>query len=85
MFSSLTPEANSDLRTPAMRAEMISVFHLAWTIAIRRLEPEWKAKCQMVDVQREGMREIQRLAIVNLSLTRPFQRCHNVHKRTLGI
>ena len=39
MFSSLTPEANSDLRVPATRAEMISVFHLAWTMAMRRLEP----------------------------------------------
>ena len=85
MFSSLTPEANSDLRAPATRAEMISVFHLAWTIAIRRLEPDWKARCQMDDVQREVMREIQKLAIVNLSLTRPFQRCHNVTSAPLGI
>ena len=85
MFSSLTPEANSDLRAPATRAEMISVFHLAWTIAIRRLEPDGKARGQMNGVQREEMREIPQLAIVNLSLTRPFQRCHNVHKRTLGI
>ena len=83
MFSSLTPEANSDLRAPATRAEMISVFHLAWTIAIRRLEPDWKARCQMDDVQKERMTEIRKLAIVNLSLTRPFQRCHNVQKRAL--
>ena len=39
----------------------------------------------MDDVKRQGMREFQKLAIVNLSLTRPFQRCHNVHERTLYI
>ena len=40
MLESLTPAAIKDLRQPATRAEMMAVFHLAWTIAIRRLEPE---------------------------------------------
>lgn len=39
MFSSLTPANDNDLRTPATRAEMMAVFHRAWTMAIRSLEP----------------------------------------------
>ena len=39
MFSSLTPDWRRDLRAPATRAEIISVFHRAWTIAMRSLEP----------------------------------------------
>ena len=39
MFESLTPAAVRDLRQPATRAEMMVVFHLAWTMAMRRLEP----------------------------------------------
>ena len=41
MFSSLTPEASRDLRAPATRAEMISAFHLACTIAMRSLDPRY--------------------------------------------
>ena len=39
MLLSLTPAASNDLRAPATRAEMISAFHLACTMAIRRLDP----------------------------------------------
>jgi len=39
MFSSLTPEATSALRAPFTRAAMSSVFHRAWTMAMRRFEP----------------------------------------------
>ena len=44
MFSSLTPEARSDLRAPVTRADIMAEFHLAWTIAIRRFEPRQRVE-----------------------------------------
>ena len=40
MFSSLTPAATRELRAPLTRAEMTLAFQRAWTMAIRRFEPD---------------------------------------------
>ena len=81
MFSTLTPEASSDLRAPATRAEMISVFHLAWTMAMRSLEPDDMARYQL-GASGKGGGGKRGLAIVNLGFTWAFQRCHDVHSYT---
>lgn len=39
MLFSLTPDLTKALRAPATRAEITAVFHRAWTMATRKLDP----------------------------------------------
>ncbi len=76
MFSSFTPEARRDFRAPLTRASMSSVFHLAWQIATRSLEPFFWWCGQLVVLEDDIGSGGLGLAIMGLGFARAFKRHH---------
>ena len=73
MFCSWTPAECKDLRAPATRAEMISVFHRACTMAMRRPEPKGVTLMGAKALEGPGLLGN---TIMYLGFTRTLDACH---------
>ena len=73
MLSSRTPEARRVLWAPETRASMMEVFQRAWTMAMRRGEPEVVSVIVGLHYMGKGG---EAATIMFLSGARTFERCH---------